>query len=109
MKILVISSYYTSPPRSGGQLRIFHLSKNVSKKHDVIQVSFTPAFVKPKIVKLENHGEIIIPKLSYMGFAFFVSRVFRMPFDFIIPLAFRFVREKKLEKLIKKQSKSLQK
>ena len=101
MKILVISSYYTSPPRSGGQLRIFHLSKNVSKKHDVIQVSFTPAFVKPKIVKLENHGEIIIPKLSYMGFAFFVSRVFRMPFDFIIPLAFRFVREKKLEKLIK--------
>jgi glycosyltransferase involved in cell wall biosynthesis len=101
MNILDVSHYYTYPPMSGGQIRIFNLNKNIAKKHILIQISFTPAFVKPKTLSLGKYSEIILPKALYMGSAFFISRILRMPFDFIVPFVFKFVKEKRLENLIK--------
>lgn len=101
MKILDICHYYTFPPRAGGQLRIFNLNREISKKHKVTQLSFTPALTRPKIHNFKNYEEIVIPKLVYMGVAFLVKKVLRLPFDFVVPFFFRFTRYSELEHHVK--------
>ncbi len=102
MKILDISHYYVNPPRAGGQLRIFNLNKEISKKHIVTQFSFTPALIGKKICKQGNYTEYIYTDLFYLISSFILARIFKIPYDFPVHYLFRFKRlPKKLKKAIK--------
>ncbi len=91
MKIVDICHYYTFPPKAGGQIRIYNINRELSKKHIVEQFSFTPALRKKTSLKINNHyHEHIFPVLSYQASAFFLYRLFHIPYDFPIPFLFRF-------------------
>ena len=102
MKILDISHYYVNPPRAGGQLRIFNLNKELSKKHIVTQFSFTPAWIGRKICKHGNYIEYIYTDLLYLISSFVLARIFKIPYDFPVHYLFRLKRmPKKLKEAIK--------
>ena len=94
MKIVNISHYYVNPPLSGGQIRIYNLNRNLAKTYNckIEQFSFTPALRKRTIIKNKNYNEHIIPVPFYILSAFFIYRILKVPFDFIIPSIFRFVK-----------------
>ncbi|MAG50619.1 hypothetical protein CL621_03185 [archaeon] len=102
MKILDISHYYVDPPRSGGQLRIFNLNKEIGKKHIVTQFSFTPALIFRKKNKHNNYTEYINIDPFYFISSFILARIFRVPYDFPVDYLFRFKKaSKKLKSAIK--------
>lgn len=91
MKILNISHYYTNPPKSGGQLRVYYLNKELSKTHSIQQFSFTPAFKKSITRIADNYTESIIPVFIYQIVGVILYRILKIPYDFIIPFIFRLV------------------
>jgi len=102
MRILDVSHYYVNPPRSGGQLRIFNLNREISKKHVVTQFSFTPALVFRKENKHSNYIEYVNIDLFYFISSFILARVFGIPYDFPVHYLFRFKKtSRELKKAIK--------
>ena len=91
MNIINISHYYTSPPKSGGQLRIHNLNSKLSKNHKITQFSFTSSKKKAINQITKNYTEIVIPIFIYQVFGFFLYRLFKIPHDFILPAIFKFV------------------
>lgn len=61
--LVVGSTFPVTPPRSGGQSRIFNLYKALSKEFEVELISLGPVHSEPKTYHInDNFSEIIIPK-----------------------------------------------
>jgi hypothetical protein len=53
------------PPKSGGELRYYHIYKNLGDYYDITMINPTHPFVEPEVVDLsENVKEHRIPKCS---------------------------------------------
>ncbi|MFC1891442.1 hypothetical protein ACFLZT_03525 [Thermodesulfobacteriota bacterium] len=63
MKILIISSFFPYPLDSGGAIRIYHLIKYLSIKHNITLLCYIDEDQDLLLKKLEKHCQIVTVKL----------------------------------------------
>jgi glycosyltransferase involved in cell wall biosynthesis len=98
MKIVVISPFQVFPPKSGGQVRIYNLNKEISKKGNSVNqfsLTFRPFFKNRQ--KINNYSEqkflllhfavIIFPffilKLNYNFLIILLTKLFKPPREIV--------------------------
>lgn len=80
MKILMLTPYLPYPPSIGGQLRSYHLIKEMSKKNEITLVCFTREYNSPEHVKhMEQFCEKVL--VFRRGKAWTIPNILRTGFS----------------------------